>query len=455
MSLDSVVTVNISKSGKPATRAGFGTPLIMAYHSVTAKRLALYSSIKALTDDGFPLTHPAVRVAQKLFSQNPAPSQIMVGKRTVGTTQIIIFTPKVLTQGYHYIFNVVDYLGAVTAIDYTVPGSATAATISTAIVALLGSVAHVTAATVSTTGFSLTSTTAGDLFNLTALPNPDDLNIKNTSTDPGIAADLQAVYNIDSVSWYGILFDSTSKAEAVAAAAWVETVRKLAGINSSDSEIADNAITNDVFSTLKGSTYARTYGMFCASELHSYTAAGWMGSRFPSNPGKATWSYVTIAGTPIDTLKDGQVANISGTQGLGLGKNGNVYINLAGSGSTQQGITFAGEFIDITVGTDWLHARLQERLVGAIQNASNSGSKIPYTDKGAQILVGLTYAQLQQAQSPDFNLLATDPAPVVNCPLVKDQDPGDRALRSFPGMTFTATYAGAIHSLIMNGTISI
>ncbi len=449
MSLDSVVVVNISKATKTPSRAGFGTLLLMCYHAVTAKKLALYTSVKGITDDGFPLTHPAVRMAQKAFSQSPAPASVMIGKRAVGTTQVIVFTPANLTAGFHYQFSVIDYLGVVTEIDYVVLGGATAATISTAIVALLGAVASVTAATVSTTGWSLTSTTAGRLFNLTGLPDLDDLAIKNNSADPGIAADLQAIYDIDAATWYGIALDSSSKAEALAAAAWVEATRKILGVNCSDSEVADNTVTNDMFSTLKASTYARTIPLFSQTELLSYSAATWMANRFPYNPGKASWDYVTLAAVTIDLLlKDGQVANIKA-------KNGNVYIDLAGSGSAENGNTASGEWIDITTGTDWLHARMQERIVGALQAASNSGTKIPYTDKGVMVIVGLVMAQLAEATSVNFNLLSTDPKPTVTAPKVADIDPGSKALRELPDITFTGVYQGAINKLILSGTISL
>lgn len=445
---DSVVTVNISKVSQSPTRAGFGTPLLLAYHTVTAKKVAKYGSLAALVSDGFPLSHPVYRMAQKVFSQTPAPTAVVVGKRAVGTTQILQFVPKNFTVGFVYSFSVFDYLGIETDIAYVVPGAATAASVSSAIVALLAGVASVTSATVSTTGWSMTSTTAGRLFNLTGLPNPDDLHLANTSTDPGVAADLAAVSAIDATSWYGILLDSPSKTETVALAAAVEATRKLFVANSSDSDCADNTVTTDVMSVLKAASYSRTATLFSQSELLSYSAAAWMGRIFPNNPGKAVWFFVTLAAVSIDPLKDGQVANIEA-------KNGNVYVTLAGQGATDQGIDSEGEWLDIIVGTDWLQARMQERILGAIQAASNAGTKIPYTDKGVAIIVGLVLAQLAQATTPAFLLLATNPAPTATAPAVANVDPGDRQARNLPDVTFTANYAGAIRSTTINGTISV
>ncbi len=455
--LDSVVTVNITKQSKAPTRAGFGVPLLMAYHDVTAKTLAYYTSVKGLTDDGFPPSHPAVRMASKAFSQPIAPKMVAVGKRSTGTTQIVKLTPKNVTQGFHYQFTVADYLGVETDVDYAVPGSATVDDVISGILALLGSVASVTAAGVGSpaTDLTLTSTTAGRLFNLKNLPNPDDLAIKDTSTDPGIATDLAAIAAIDAVGWYGIALDSSSKAEGVAAAAWVEAnYRKLLAVNSTDSEIADNVVTNDYWSTLKAANYARTFGLFSQTELLSYSALAWMANRFPYNPGKPTWGYVTLSGVTVDNLKDGQILVIGGVDGNNLGKSGNTYCVLAGNGSTLQGVTFAGEWIDITIGTDWLHARMQERVIGAIQARANAGDRIPYTAKGLSVVGGLVKAQLREAVSEQFGLLAEDPAPTVTIPDIADIGAVDKQARTLNGVEFDGKYAGAIHTLVLQGSLT-
>lgn len=448
--LDSVVTVDITKTSASTYRVGFGVPLLMVYHTVTPNRLALYTSPQGLLDDGFPLTHPAYLMASAIFSQNPAPTQIYVGKRLSPTTQVLQFLPETTTAGFIYSFTVVDYLGNQTPISYTVPNSATVTSISTALVALLAGITDVTPALLSAgaAGFSLTSTVAGNLFNVTGLPSLSNLHVFNSSADPGIVADLTAVYGLNSLSWYAILLDSNSKAEIVAAAAWVETTRKLMVVNSSDSDCANNSITNDVMSTLKTSSYSRTATLFSASGILSYSACAWVGGILPNNPGKAVWYFRILSGIPIDALTDGQVANIEA-------KNGNVYISLAGQGATDQGVDAEGEWLDIIVGTDWLQSSMQIRIVGALQAASNSGSKIPYTDKGVQIIVGLVKAQLKQAQSDAYQLLASTPAPVVTAPAVADIDPSDRAARNLPDINFSATYAGAIRSTTINGTIAV
>ena len=52
-------------------------------------------------------------------------------------------------------------------------------------------------------------------------------------------------------------------------------------------------------------------------------------------------------------------------------------------------------------------------------------------------------------------VLAADPVPIVQAPLVADIDPADKAARILPDITFQATLAGAIHKLVITGVLSV
>jgi hypothetical protein len=210
-----------------------------------------------------------------MFAQNPRVNRVMVGKRTNVFTQTVEIYPTVIAEGYIYHFQHVDASAVVTDINYTVPAAASVASICTALAALIAPL-NDSVPTANSTNVSIVAT-AGKLFDLRELPNPDHLKVKDVTADPGIAADLSAVEAIDSRSWYGILLDYGGKATTVAAAAWVEARRKLFGYDTSDQECADNVITTDVMSTLKTSAYARVYGEFCQRQLLSYAAAAWVG----------------------------------------------------------------------------------------------------------------------------------------------------------------------------------
>jgi hypothetical protein len=444
MSLDDVVNVTITANTVAPTRLGFGTPLIMAVHSANAAVLAEYASPKEITDAGFSATSAVSRIATKIFSQNPRPTKVLVGKRSLPYTQLIKLFPVNVTEGYVYRFNIVDPAGVAIAIEYTVLAAATVATICTALTALLAPSADNVATDVVT--HVLITTTAGKLVNLTGLPNPTHLKIQSTTVDPGIATDLGIIEALDATTWYAVLLDSESENEVKAAAAWVEARRKQLFYTTSDSEILDVAVTTDLASDLKASGYARTAGIFSASELLSYSAAAWAGGMLPTDPGAGTWCYRTLKAVTVDTLTGGQVTQCHN-------KNLNTYTVKGGVSVTSEGKSASGEFVDITHFTDWLHARMQEGIFAAFANASASGSKIPYTDLGVEIIRSIMLAKL--AAGVVAGGLAADPAPTVTAPKVKDIDPGDKVARMLPDMQFSATLAGAIHATTINGVLSI
>lgn len=439
MSLDDVVNLTITTSSATPSKPGFGVPLLMVYHTVIADRLRYFSSPKELTDAGFATTDVAYRMALKVFSQNPRPTKIALGRRALPFTQTLRIYPVDTTAGNHYVFTVVDTANVVHEIDYTILSSATVATIATAL-----------AAAITGTGLTVTATstyvqivaTAGKMADLKNLPGLTTLTVKDFTADPGIATDLTAVENVDAQGWYGIALDSNSKAEIIAAAAWVEARRKLLGSNTTDSEVTDVGVTNDVESSLKTSGYARTYVTYIQNEVLSWEGLAWMSAMLPTTPGSATWAYKTLRAVAVDSYPDGVTAVLEV-------KRANYYTLLGGLSLTQTGKVASNEWIDVIVFVDWLYVQIQYAILGALANLP----KIPFTDDGVAVIRSIVDAQLKAGVRAGG--LAASPAPLVVAPLVKDVDPIDRGNRKLPDVKFTATLAGAIHRLVISGTVSV
>jgi hypothetical protein len=90
MPLSDIVTVAISTTAPAPTQQGFGVPLILgACQNATfgADRIRYYGSLTAMVSDGFLTTDPEYIAAQAMFSQNPAPPQLAVGRRANKPTQ--------------------------------------------------------------------------------------------------------------------------------------------------------------------------------------------------------------------------------------------------------------------------------------------------------------------------------------------------------------------------------
>jgi len=442
MSLEDIVSVSISAQTTTVSRLGFGTPLIARYHTLFPSVVREYKSLSAMTDDGWPATDPAVLMATKIASQNPKPAKWKIGKRVNVFTQDVQITPINTDEFYEYAFDIV--VGTTTtSISYTNGGAETVATICTALQALINAVAGITA-TDNTTDVSVETDTDGDLVDYVSISDePDNVQFKDITADPGIAADLTAIESVDPDGWYALLLDSNSEAEILASAAFIEARKKIFLTNTSDTEVVDNVVSNDVMSDLQSFAYARTAIIYSQARLLNWTGAGWAGNRLPSDPGSSTWAFKTIASVQVDgNLTGGQTSVIES-------KGGNVYRTIAGVNVTTFGITASGEYIDVTRFIDWLDARIKERIFGVLIN----NAKIPYTDVGVDLMRGQVLAQLNQGITAGG--LAADPAPVVQAPKVADIDPADKANRILPDITFQATLAGAIHQLVISGVLSV
>lgn len=438
MSLDDIVQVSITAQTTTPSRPGFGTPLILAYHTRwTSDRVREYSSLSEMTDDGFVVTDNAYLAATKVFSQNPRPRKVKVGRRTRAFTQTVDLTPINVTLGF--VYNVT--IGGVTA-AYTNGASETVATVCTALAAAINALSNTAlhTATATTTKVTVATVTAGNVLDYTDMPDAANMAFKNVTADPGVVTDLTECRSEDD-DFYGILLDSESQAEVVALAANVETLTKLFVFNTSDTECFNNSSTTDVFAVLKAASYARTIGLFSHKQLQAYSGAAWMGNRFVAVPGSDTWAHKTLKGVTADVLASGRVNAI-------LAKRASVYTTVAEVAVTQFGKSFSGEWADVTRFIDWLKSEVQIRVFARLANSE----KIEYTDSGVDIIKSVILGALEKGVTVKGLAAGTIG---VDAPLVADVDPTTKGERILPDVTFFGTLAGAIHTIQIAGTLSI
>lgn len=436
MSLDDIVSLTITAATATPTRPGFGTPLL-AVSKVPAgwgaARVRTFAKLSELTDAGFLTTDPVYAMATKLASANPRPKNFKVGKRATVPSQSVKLQVLSAVQGTVY---TVTVQGA--PITYTVLAAATTTTVATALAALIDALSTV-AATSATDTITVTPTVAGTLIDFAGMNG--ELSLFDNTADPGIAADLAAFQTQDS-DWYGLALDSNSKAEILAAAAWVEANKKLFVANSADAAVRDAVSTTDVAYLVKAAGYKRTGVLQSAGQLLSYSGLAWMSEEFPFDPGGRTWAYKSLAGVTVDNLSAGQTAAIEA-------KNANHYSPVAGLSVTQTGKAGSGEFLDNTRGIDWLESEIKIQVFALFAN----NGKIPYTDKGVGLVVSAISAVLREAVRK--GLLADDENLFVRAPKVSEVDSVSRAGRLLPDVQFGGRLAGAIHSTKIAGTLSV
>lgn len=443
MPLSDIASVTISVSARGPTAQGFGEPLIAALATWQAPLVQEYGSLADLTAAGCTVTDPVYLAASAIFSQQPSPPAIKVGRRSLAFTQVIKLTCHSTNAHDVYAFQLRTPGGAYSSVSVNSTGvpATDVGTINTAVTAL--AIAGLTA---THTGSVLTLTmTAGNLLDIlfpSAAPCQlgNILTLQDTTADPGIATDLAAIYAADA-NWYGLLLDSQSPAEVSAAATWTEANKKLFIANVSDSACTDSSSTTDVMYTTKTSAFVRTALIFSGTELLSWSAAAWMGLNFPSNPGSENWAFKTLAGVPADNLSTGSIHAVEG-------KNGNVYTPVAGLNITQFGTDAAGEFVDIPRFIDWLTNQIQIQLLSLLANAN----KVPFTDSGIEAVRGVIASVLQAGV--DAGGLAAVPAPFVSTPKAAAVDPVSKAARTLPNVSFRATLAGAINKILISGVVT-
>lgn len=410
------VTVNVQEAR--LTRAGFGVPLIFApaESTVFATRVKEYPTLTDLAVD-FSSTTKVYKTAQALFSQSQSPTRVKVGRRETGDASHTTALDAIVAEDPDWYCLLTTYKGS-------------------------SDITELAAWTEAKTKIFLASSEDADV--LTAV-----------STD--VASLLQASnYNRTGYLWHhqagvdatGVSYTVSSGVATITSTAHgLKVGDPITFSNSSGQSIDGN---NTVASVAGPNTFtvtttaANEAGPATVNYFARYTfpEAAWAGLQLSTDPGSSTWKFKALSGiipAPLTAMTPSEEATA-------LGKNANLYRNIAGAGATLEGVLASGRFIDIQRGIDWLEARLGE----AIAERLLQEPKIPYTDVGGAILQGEIAAVLDLGVTRNvLGPLLDDSGDFyrISVPKVADQAQADRSARYFPGIAVEAQLAGAVHSL--------
>jgi hypothetical protein len=394
---------------------------------------------------------PPYLMAQEYFDQTPQPSLLYIGRRASGTTQVVTLTPKSAVTGtvYNILIGSTSGVGG-SLVTYTVPSSSSLASVCAALTALFtvtggpDSLYNVTTAATSTT-VTITGNTAGQLVEVQVQVPATICYVHESSADPGLAADLTAIWAANK-AWYGLGLDSSGQAETEVAAAWVESNGSVIfAATTADSAAADATSTTDVLSELKLDSYTRTAGLFTQYSNMSFGAFGWLAVHLTQAPGSDTWHFNTIVGLQPDSDYLCPESCVLAVQA----KNGSVYTTLANLNLTQGGTSASGEWMDQTRFIDWLRVTIQLAMIATL--ARNQG-KVPYDDFGiAEIAAALSGVLQQGVEAGGFVPGSYQVFP----PSVDSIPEASVSARILPALPFSAKLAGAIHRVAIQGTASV
>lgn len=427
--LSQIVDVTITLQSARITRAGFGTPLILDYHTKFAERVRFYSGLDEMIDDGFATTDAAYLAASAVFSQDPSVAQTAIGRRATAPDMRAVIELVATTSSRVYS---VDINGETA--SYTSDASATAAEITDGIKDAIDALAisGLTATDNSGSNVTLNMASAGTWYSVKC----NDLGALkvywkqgSSDTDAGVAAELTAI-NTENADWYGIDTTCPARSELVGIVTWAETNGKLAVLTAPDHGMLAASDTANVAYTIK--TASRTRGaMWFHPDNSSFIGAAVMGRCFPLEPGKGVAALKTLSGVDSVTLTSTHITNLKSYNANWYTRYGSSYY------LTANGKVGSGEFMDVIRDKDWLENTIQTDAVG-VQVAND---KIPYTDAGIETLAASVRSSLEKGVSK--GVLAPGEY-TVTVPKVADVDGADREARELNSIEFTARLAGAI-----------
>ena len=437
MALSEIVNVQIQAGTVQPYRVGFGTPLFLSYHTAwSGDEVRTYTTFAGVAAD-FASTTMAYKWAANVFSQNPRPDKIKIGRlpapSAVFHTQVLDFTDWVSGTDIAGTAITPDGTTHTIAITWTTNIATTLDLLKTALDAYTGVGTCTVASPLITVPLDVPGLAHFDFTS-------SKVYVRDTSASFGYETALDLAVTLDA-DFYVVCADCNSPKNMDKIARWALANDRFAFF--APQYVKPTQFVTGEFSA--GGDYTAleandsAAGLFTKDSRLSFKEAGWIGDMLPRDPGSATWAYKTLRGIGADSWTATERTAIEAFKG-------NHYSAEAGVAVTRQGQSFGGEWIDVTIGLAWLTARMEERLFGALVN----NPKIPYTDAGFAILVTEVRAQLRIAEAA--GVLA--PGWTVTILPVASQDSADRAARIVRGLEFQAQLAGAVHKINVNGTVT-
>lgn len=442
MSLTDHVQLSITVDNVGITRAGFGVPLVVSANASFAERVRFYNSTADVIVD-FPVTtSPEYLAAAAIFAQSPRPPKIAIGRAANKPTQKFEVSTVAVRNTYKYQLKVKGQGVTATTVEFTTDGTATDAEICAGLVTALNAVVGRNyLAAGATSPVTITGTAPGNWFSVEVV-NVLDLSVAQTHVDPGIAADLAAIALADS-SWYCLLTNYNSSAMVTAAAAWVESNKRIYVFDSNDTAgILNAAGLGELLDAQKTIGNTRTMGAY-HPDPSAMLSAAWMGRWLPTEPGQATAKFKTLAGVAPVTLTATHKTNLRA-------KRANSYETIAGRPITWEGSVFSSvyAFLDVRRDVDWLDDDMTKSVFGVLAGSD----KVPYTSDGIAIIEGAVRGSVARAVTQ--GVLAADTTS-VEVPAIASVSPADKTSRTLRNVKFAGTLSGAVHSVIpINGVVS-
>ena len=451
MTYSPIIKVDISINATPLTQEGFGTPLFISAHRQFQERVRSYSSVAEVQTD-FASDSNAVKAAQKVFAQSPTVSQFMVGRADVKAS----ITPAAPTaDGESYQFSItLDETGYSTTLSYNVTSFSTedaqdvADSWKASIEADPNLASEVTAVVVGTGASAVLeiSGQAADTYFEVAdfTSNGSSVYVANESAEETLSA-IEEENN----DWYFITAEDHSNSYVLAMAQAASARDTIYFVSSNDvaNLTSYQAGNTDLFAQLRDGNFKNVVTLF-HHDADDFVELAYIGANAPYDAGSVTWANLQLNGVGFSQSPTNGRPLTSTQKGNLNDKNAN-YVELdAGISYTRTGITAGGEWIDVIRGVSWQTADMSTSLRALLVN--QKGGKVSYNDQGIAQIREVISSSLQRGVNREFLDSYT-----VSVPLLKDTSQLDRLARILTGVSFEGILAGAIHEVIVVGSVTV
>jgi len=446
MAYTAISNISISLQTQAVTQVGFGIPLFITANAWFKERVRVYTDIESVAGD-VPTTSNAYIGAAAMFAQNPAPAQIMLGRRDAGSVDCTPAAATAIGQVYTISVTGTDDV-KVDASFTTTTGSETATAIATALVTALGTPTGVTV--VDNTG-SLSLTKSGvDDFSVSGVAL---ITVQHAPTE--VAADTLTAIQEENDDFYFVTAEDKSQAWVLAMAAAVEPAKKFYAVATNDASsiaaLSEPVNAADTLGKLADLGYIQSAGLFY-DDNNAFFECGAVAKGAPYRAGTITWDNQRIAGF-TDTKDPATGKSLSVTQKNNLvARNAGFTEDVGGLTITRNFKVAGGEWWDVVRSKDFLIARLTE----AYQNKLINSLKVTYDNIGINemksVMTSVLDRYVTEEGKPD--ILQSQNPYTVSFPQAKDVSFGDKSSRTL-NASFTGFLAGAIHVVNVQGILTL
>lgn len=487
--VSTVVNVDITIGATFPARAGFGTLNIVTDEDTgplnLSERIRTYNNIDGVAEDWGSDTE-AYKAATSYFSQQPKPTRLKISRRfsedqgaqlrggvLADTAEnLALFTAitdgsfaiEVQSPGTLYNLTALDFSTATSMVDVAAiifaafPGAAVPADFSYSQDRMVANNTGTLGAT-SVIQF-LTPVSPGigtDISGLLQMQDGQGMKFNGIDGET-ITASLDAIQNIDQ-DWYGLAFtkevrdlvEINGEIAVPAAATWCEARVKIFVNTANSANVLNGSVDTDIISVLKNLNLRRVHSVY-SSHVDQYPSCSVAGRAFTVNfsqPNSTiTLKFKQLPGITAEVLTQNQKAVLDS-------KNGNALIIVGNSIMFAESYMANGVFFDEVHGVDWLQNALETNVFGYLLTRP---TKVPYTNDGVaaieqQMIRAFDEAGRNGLLAPGYTIdgVFLPFGYQITAIPVEEINQSDKEARHYPGLSFIALGAGAIHSVQING----